>query len=30
MNYDLKSDVDTQLEKKPWLVKDKINELYII
>jgi hypothetical protein len=29
-NYDLMNDLDTQLENKPWLVKDKISELYII
>lgn len=29
-NYDLMNDLDTQLENKPWLFKDKISELYII
>jgi len=29
-NYDLTTDLDTQLQSKPWLVKDKISELYII
>lgn len=28
--YDLSKEIDTQLETKPWLVKDRISELYII
>ena len=28
--YDISNDLDTQLETKPWLVGDKISELYII
>ena len=28
--YDISNDLDTQLDTKPWLVGDKISELYII
>jgi hypothetical protein len=29
-NYDLTTEIDTQLHTKPWLIKDKISELFII
>lgn len=29
-NYELSDEIDTQLLDKPWLVKDKVSELYII
>lgn len=29
-DYDYSKDIDTQLTPKPWLIKDKISELYII
>jgi hypothetical protein len=29
-NYDLSKEIDNQLTSKPWLIKDKISELYII
>jgi hypothetical protein len=28
--YDLSKEIDSQLETKPWLIKDRISELYII
>ena len=28
--YDLSNEIDNQLNPKPWLVKDKLSELYII
>jgi hypothetical protein len=28
--YDLSKEIDNQLESKPWLIKDKISELFII
>jgi hypothetical protein len=29
-NYDLSKEIDSQLEIKPWLKKDRISELFII